>query len=78
MESMRNKASSDPNLNPVWCPIIGCYISPDASTAAHVVPHSIGCEIAGYIFGEVEKEKDVIWDRRNGIIMHHHLEKKAR
>lgn len=62
--------SKDPAVEDMlWCPISRMYIASQNCTAAHIVPHSIGCSNAGHIFGEGDDGFGVIWSQRNGIMM---------
>lgn len=57
----------------IWDPILKRMLLPSTVTAAHIVPHAMGPEAAGYLFGEADGDA-VIWDHRNCIPMLDDLE----
>lgn len=69
--------SKDPDVEDMlWCPISRMYIASQNCTAAHIIPHSIGCSNAGHIFGEGDDGSEVIWSQRNGIMMANWFERQ--
>lgn len=59
----------------LWCPILKQYLSSKDCIAAHIVPHGLGYQNAGYVFGDEDEGYGMIWSMRNGIIMAKQLEK---
>lgn len=52
-----------------WCPVLKDFIPKEKGSAAHIVPHSLGYELAKKIFAHDEIGKDLAFSPRNGLWM---------
>lgn len=55
-----------------WCPVDGEHVP--YSTVVHLVPHHLPYAAIGWMFsGDVQKGRDICWDRRNGLLLTNHI-----
>ncbi len=59
----------------LWCPITRAYGPKNTRTMAHIVPHNLGWKNVGYMFGEPDKGRDLIWSMGNAMVMNSVLER---
>ncbi|KAI9719925.1 MAG: hypothetical protein M1835_004043, partial [Candelina submexicana] len=58
----------------LWCPILQEYAAKRYRKTAHIVPHSLGYPLVGYIFGDPDKGREYLWELKNAMIMSSSLE----
>lgn len=73
--SIREVYTLKNELGQYWCPITHHWWDKENMKVAHLVPHLIGEEGAGLIFGEPGKGRGVIWNIRNGLWIQKRVEK---
>lgn len=64
--------AKNPELDYIWCPVLGQWVDEDMITASHIFPWKHGQATMDAIFGE--KKPSDMFSERNGLLLHKKVE----